>query len=71
MQLTIFLSFVSSSSSHLATIFISEDGHFGLQRKKKIDDPDDIGLLDGLGLFPVEADYRKALEDHGHSSPEV
>ncbi|KAF9062583.1 hypothetical protein BDP27DRAFT_1427791 [Rhodocollybia butyracea] len=47
------------AGSHLSTVFISQDGHFGLTRKDKIDDKDDIGLLDGQGLFPVEEEYQR------------
>ncbi|KAG7090398.1 hypothetical protein E1B28_009517 [Marasmius oreades] len=35
------------------------DGHFGLQRFAKVDDPDDISLLDGLGFFPRDDEYNE------------
>ncbi len=35
------------------------DGHFGLQRLSKVDDPDDISFLDGRSLFPRDAIYNE------------
>lgn len=55
---------------HVDTLFITADGHFGLPRKDKIDDPDDVSLLSGRGIFPVDADFQKYLADVG-DSPEV
>ncbi len=34
-----------------------QDGHFGLQRFQKVDDPDDISLLPGAGFFPADDKY--------------
>ena len=36
---------------------IMKDGHFGLQRFAKVDDPDDVFLLVGAGFFPVDEEY--------------
>ncbi|KAK7024355.1 hypothetical protein VNI00_016409 [Paramarasmius palmivorus] len=43
---------------HLFTLFLSADGHFGLQRKKKPDDPDDVALIAHMGLFADILEYR-------------
>ena len=52
------------------TLFITSDGHFGLPRKIKTDDPDDLSLTEGRGLFPVESRYQAYLK-HAGISPEV
>ncbi|KAK7056512.1 hypothetical protein VNI00_003068 [Paramarasmius palmivorus] len=43
---------------HLFTLFLSADGHFSLQRKKKPDDPDDVALVAHMGLFADILEYR-------------
>ncbi|KAK7447451.1 hypothetical protein VKT23_014160 [Stygiomarasmius scandens] len=43
---------------HLETLFLSADGHFGLQRKAKTDDPDDVALTKDMGLFPKHDEYE-------------
>ncbi|KAL0564209.1 hypothetical protein V5O48_017844 [Marasmius crinis-equi] len=55
---------------HLASAFWSMDGHFGLQRKNKIDDPDDVSLLEGRGMFPEDEWFRELLSKHGKQSQE-
>ena len=35
------------------------DGHFGLQRFAKVDDPDDVSLLGDAGFFPLDSEYQK------------
>ncbi len=39
------------------------DGHFGLQRFGKVDDPDDVSLLKGKGLFPLDELYNEYVRD--------
>lgn len=48
-----------------------EDGHFGLQRFAKVDDPDDVSLLGGAGLFPDDDEYRKYVRKIVATSTEV
>ncbi|KAJ8087598.1 hypothetical protein PM082_006431 [Marasmius tenuissimus] len=55
---------------HLATAFWSLDGHFGLQRRQKIDDPDDISLLEGSAMFPKDDWFNDIMAKHGKRSPE-
>ncbi|KAJ7753086.1 hypothetical protein DFH07DRAFT_744589 [Mycena maculata] len=43
---------------HLYTLFLSSDGNFKLQRKKKVDDPDDVALNGGAAYFPDDKIYR-------------
>lgn len=52
------------------TLFMTADGHFGLPRKTKTDDPDDISLIEGRGIFPAEDRYQAYLK-HAGISPEV
>ncbi|THU84007.1 hypothetical protein K435DRAFT_688454, partial [Dendrothele bispora CBS 962.96] len=47
---------------HLETLFLSADGHFGLQRKAKTDDPDDVALTEDMGLFPKRDVYERYSE---------
>ncbi|KAF9471253.1 hypothetical protein BDN70DRAFT_977471 [Pholiota conissans] len=42
----------------LNCLMLMADGHFGLQRLAKVDDPDDISFLDGAGLFPPDSEYN-------------
>ncbi|KAK0474520.1 hypothetical protein IW261DRAFT_1422824 [Armillaria novae-zelandiae] len=42
---------------HLVQLFLMQDGHFGLQRFHKVDDPDDMSLLPGCSFFPADEDY--------------
>ncbi|THU96110.1 hypothetical protein K435DRAFT_665135, partial [Dendrothele bispora CBS 962.96] len=44
---------------HLETLFLLADGHFGLQRKLKTDDPDDVALTEDMGLFPDRDQYER------------
>jgi len=39
-------------------LMLMMDGHFGLQRLSKVDDPDDISFLDGWSLFPRDEKYN-------------
>ncbi|KAL0568821.1 hypothetical protein V5O48_013154 [Marasmius crinis-equi] len=55
---------------HLATTFWSIDGHFGLQRKHKIDDPDDVSLLEARGMFPEGGWFKDFVSKYGKASPE-
>lgn len=47
------------------------DGHFGLQRLSKVDDPDDVSLLEGSGLFPLDDEYNKYVANVVAYSEEV
>jgi len=57
----------------LNTFFIMKDGHFGLQRlaRNKKDDPDDVSLLDGAGLFPPDEEYNNYVRNVVAYSEEV
>ncbi|KAG7086172.1 hypothetical protein E1B28_002131 [Marasmius oreades] len=44
---------------HMVQLTMMVDGHFGLQRFAKVDDPDDVSLLDGLGFFPRDEEYNE------------
>ncbi|KAJ7236645.1 hypothetical protein C8J57DRAFT_1194304 [Mycena rebaudengoi] len=50
------------------TLFLFADGHFGLPRKIKVDDPDDIALTTGAGLFPPVEEYNKHVVCAGAST---
>ncbi|KAF9024287.1 hypothetical protein BDZ89DRAFT_954844 [Hymenopellis radicata] len=43
---------------HLVQLILMLDGHFGLQRFAKVDDPDDVSLLAGKGHFPLDEIYN-------------
>jgi hypothetical protein len=47
------------------------DGHFGLQRLAKVDDPDDVSLLDGHALFPPDQRYNDYVRNTVAYSEEV
>jgi hypothetical protein len=53
--------------------YLMTDGHFGLQRFKKTDhdDPDDVSLLNGTGLFANDIDYNKYIYEVVATSEEV
>jgi hypothetical protein len=38
---------------------VSSDGNFKLQRKRKVDDPDDVALNGGNAYFPEDAEYQE------------
>ncbi|KAK1217927.1 hypothetical protein PQX77_019402 [Marasmius sp. AFHP31] len=42
---------------HLVQLSLSADGHFGLQRFKKVNDPDDLSMWTGRGFFPHAHEY--------------
>ncbi len=50
---------------------IMKDGHFGLQRFSKVDDPDDISILQGAGFFPPDAEYNNFVRNVVAYSEEV
>lgn len=50
---------------------IMKDGHFGLQRFSKVDDPDDISILQGAGFFPPDAEYNDFVRNVVAYSDEV
>jgi hypothetical protein len=51
---------------HKYTLFLSVDGNFRLQRKKKRDDPDDVAINKGNAYFADSADLNEYL---AHVSP--
>ncbi|PPQ98101.1 hypothetical protein CVT26_003271 [Gymnopilus dilepis] len=55
----------TDETKFLNTLFIMKDGHFGLQRLAKTgaEDPDDVSLLEGNGLFPRDDDYNPYVRD--------
>ncbi|KAJ7732066.1 hypothetical protein DFH07DRAFT_755417 [Mycena maculata] len=53
---------------HINTLFLSADGHFGLQRKSKIDDPDDVSLTEGKSCFPTDSTYQEYVENSKNST---
>ncbi|ESK93531.1 hypothetical protein Moror_1638, partial [Moniliophthora roreri MCA 2997] len=55
---------------HLASYFLSADGHFGLQCKDKFDDPDDISMCKGHGIFPPTKWFTKFMKHHQKASPQ-
>lgn len=55
---------------HIETLFLSADGHFGLPRKLKVDDPDDISLTEGQAFFPSEEECEHYLQ-HAKDATEV
>ncbi|KAK0243559.1 hypothetical protein EDD85DRAFT_988135 [Armillaria nabsnona] len=48
---------ITDEYQHLVQLFLMQDGHFGLQRFQKVDDPDDVSLIPGAGFFPRDSDY--------------
>ena len=44
-------------------LMLMMDGHFGLQRFSKVDDPDDVSLLGGAGFFPPDKEYSAYVRD--------
>ncbi|KAK0491689.1 hypothetical protein IW261DRAFT_1556841 [Armillaria novae-zelandiae] len=54
---------VSDKNQHLVQLFLMQDGHFGLQRFHKVDDPDDMSLFPGCGFFPANEDYLPYEQD--------
>lgn len=50
-----------------------KDGHFGLQRlaKSGTEDPDDVSLLEGNGLFPPDEEYNTYVQEVVAFSEEV
>lgn len=59
-------------SRFLHTLFIMTDGHFGLQRlMTSKEDPDDISLLEGGGLFPPDEEYNTYVRETVAYSTEV
>ncbi|KAF8174422.1 hypothetical protein K438DRAFT_2023128 [Mycena galopus ATCC 62051] len=48
----------SEEERHKYTLYLSGDGNFKLQRKKKQEDPDDFALNDGNTYFPPNEDFK-------------
>ena len=55
----------------LNTLMIMKDGHFGLQRFSKVDDPDDVSILEGAGFFPPDSEYNEFVRNVVAYSDEV
>nr|GAT45487.1 predicted protein [Mycena chlorophos] len=53
---------IPDDKRHIATLFVSADGNFKLQRKNKKEDPEDFALNDGNAYFVPTADYRHFVE---------
>ncbi|KAK0438714.1 uncharacterized protein EV420DRAFT_1279905, partial [Desarmillaria tabescens] len=62
---------VSEKMIHLVQFTFMQDGHFGLQRFRKVDDPDDISIVTGTGLFPMDKAYNEYIEKVVATSDEV
>ncbi|KAF8204536.1 hypothetical protein BJ912DRAFT_277 [Pholiota molesta] len=55
---------IDDNLQFLHTLFIMTDGHFGLQRlMTSKEDPDDISLLEGGGLFPPDEEYNTYVRE--------
>ncbi|KAJ3562223.1 hypothetical protein NP233_g9711 [Leucocoprinus birnbaumii] len=48
--------------SHLFTLFLSLDGNFQLQRKRKNNDPNDVALNDGHAYFVEHSAFKAHME---------
>lgn len=50
-----------------------KDSHFGLQclARNKKEDPDDVSLLGGAGLFPPDEEYNNYIQNVVADSDEV
>ncbi|KAJ7213692.1 hypothetical protein C8J57DRAFT_1602006 [Mycena rebaudengoi] len=48
---------------HKFSLFLSSDGNFKLQRKRKVDDPDDVALNAGNAYFPEDTQYQKYVAE--------
>lgn len=57
-----------SCRRHKYTLFISADGNFRLQRKRKNDDPDDVALNKGRSYFVESTSYKMYLEHAGQTT---
>ncbi|KAF7360834.1 hypothetical protein MSAN_01112700 [Mycena sanguinolenta] len=57
-----FFSVAQFSIRHKYTLYVSTDGNFKLQRKNKLDDPDDVALNNGHGYFVNTAEFQKYLD---------
>ncbi|KAJ6527320.1 hypothetical protein DFH09DRAFT_935635 [Mycena vulgaris] len=55
----------AESEKHKFTQFLSSDGNFKLQRKRKVDDPDDFALNGGNAYFPEDNLYKVYVEGIG------
>ncbi|KAJ6552669.1 hypothetical protein DFH09DRAFT_1038762, partial [Mycena vulgaris] len=53
---------------HINTLFLSADGHFGLQCKSKTDDPDDISLTEGKSFSPKDGPYWEYVKNSKNST---
>lgn len=53
---------------HINTLFLLADGHFGLQRKSRTDDPDDVSLTEGKSCFPTDSTYQEYVNNSKNST---
>ncbi|KAK6992758.1 hypothetical protein R3P38DRAFT_141697 [Favolaschia claudopus] len=54
----------NENEKHKHTLFLSVDGNFKLQRKRKTaEDPDDVALNEGNAYFPEDTKYRKYVRE--------
>ncbi|KAJ7645719.1 hypothetical protein B0H17DRAFT_959474 [Mycena rosella] len=56
---------VPADKRHTVTLFLSSDGNFKLQRKRKVDDPDDFALNGGNAYFPEDTQYKLYVSELG------
>ena len=54
-------------SRHALQLYLSLNGNFRLQKKKKNNDPDDVTLMKGLTGFPPESPFQDYLLRVGES----
>lgn len=47
---------------HLEMLYLAADGHFGLMRKEKVDDPDDVALTENMAFFPDPDEHEAYLK---------
>lgn len=52
---------------HKFTLFLSIDGNFRLQRKRKNDDPEDFALNGGRAYFVEDEQYQRYLQSVDNS----
>ncbi|KAJ3576610.1 hypothetical protein NP233_g319 [Leucocoprinus birnbaumii] len=61
----------SEDKIHIYTLYVSADGNFRLQRKRKNDDPDDKGLNKGNAYFVNDDSFQEYLESQGLTVKDV
>ncbi|KAJ3567379.1 hypothetical protein NP233_g6404 [Leucocoprinus birnbaumii] len=61
----------SEDKIHIYTLYVSADGNFRLQRKRKNDDPNDKGLNGGNAYFVNDDSFHEYLESQGLSVKDI